>query len=253
MHQDLYLAIVLVGEGATPFRTAHVSGVAGPFRLGTIDADGDGFTSDVDCDDADPSQHPGATEVCNAADDDCDTLVDENTLGEDSDGDGVRGVCDNCPTTFNASQSDADLDGRGNACDNCLLDYNPGQEDVDGDLVGDVCDTCVDQDGDGYANPGYPDSTCPIDNCPTVVNPGQADRDHDGLGDACDPCPDDSPNDVDGDGVCASVDNCPAVANPTQADQDADGLGDACDNCPAISNSRQADGDGDGRGEACDK
>jgi len=60
-----------------------------------VDADGDGYgnalvaiqaclqpsgyvTNAEDCDDQNPSIHPGATEVCNNLDDDCNSLVDEN-------------------------------------------------------------------------------------------------------------------------------------------------------------------------------
>ncbi|MEZ4933104.1 MAG: putative metal-binding motif-containing protein [Saprospiraceae bacterium] len=57
-----------------------------------IDADGDGFTSDVDCDDNNPSINPNATEVCNGIDDNCDGQSDEglllNTYYADADGDG---------------------------------------------------------------------------------------------------------------------------------------------------------------------
>ena len=42
-----------------------------------VDADGDGFTSRYDCNDSDPSIHPGATEICDDLDNDCDDLVDE--------------------------------------------------------------------------------------------------------------------------------------------------------------------------------
>jgi len=38
--------------------------------------DGDGFDEGVDCDDTDPAVHPGAAELCNGRDDDCDTIVD---------------------------------------------------------------------------------------------------------------------------------------------------------------------------------
>jgi hypothetical protein len=44
-----------------------------------LDDDGDGFSGcDLDCDDADPDKHPGASERCNLADDDCDGLWDND-------------------------------------------------------------------------------------------------------------------------------------------------------------------------------
>ena len=48
-----------------------------------------------------PSVNPAAEEVCNGIDDDCDTLTDEDGNGEDSDGDTVANLCDNCPATAN--------------------------------------------------------------------------------------------------------------------------------------------------------
>jgi hypothetical protein len=51
--------------------------------LAPIDADADGhamFPCGDDCDDSDPTVHPGAKETCNGRDDDCDGLVDEDRV-----------------------------------------------------------------------------------------------------------------------------------------------------------------------------
>ncbi|MFH2006831.1 MAG: thrombospondin type 3 repeat-containing protein [bacterium] len=40
------------------------------------DKDGDGYPFDQDCDDFDPILNPGAPEVCNGADDNCDQIID---------------------------------------------------------------------------------------------------------------------------------------------------------------------------------
>lgn len=58
---------------------------------------------------------------------------------QDSDGDGVADVADNCPKVANADQHDHDGDGRGDACDVCPHLKDTGA-DVDGDGVGDACD-----------------------------------------------------------------------------------------------------------------
>jgi hypothetical protein len=58
-----------------------------------------------------------AVDVCNGIDDNCNGLVDENGLGEDSDNDTIHNVCDNCVSDWNATQSDVDHDGQGDACD----------------------------------------------------------------------------------------------------------------------------------------
>jgi len=94
----------------------------------------------------------------------------------DTDSDGWQDALDNCPASYNPSQSDVDADNRGDACDNCVNVYNPDQSNVGGDpLLGDACDP--DMDGDGVPNG--------VDNCPSVPNADQLDTDMDGIGDAC--------------------------------------------------------------------
>ncbi len=69
------------------------------------DADGDGFEPPLDCDDTNPAINPGATEVCNGLDDNCDGSTDEGT---DADGDGFSHICDNCPDVYNPYQEESD-------------------------------------------------------------------------------------------------------------------------------------------------
>ena len=76
-----------MGMEATPALkvTDSHNRVAFAFKKITItclDSDGDGYANDAcggtDCDDADAAIHPGATEVCNGVDDNCNVLVDED-------------------------------------------------------------------------------------------------------------------------------------------------------------------------------
>jgi N-acetylneuraminic acid mutarotase len=123
--------------GGLPESSTGALYCACPFgRLVYRDADGDGFgdpgqvisscngtapagyvLDPTDCNDASPAIHPGAVELCNAIDDNCDGQVDEATGGIDEDGDGIVGACDNCPSSPNPSQSDVDHDGQGDVCD----------------------------------------------------------------------------------------------------------------------------------------
>ncbi len=79
---------------------------------------------------------------------------------------------------------DSDLDAFLDDVDNCPETFNPTQTDTDNDGFGDPCDPDIDGDGDLNAN----------DNCPYTANANQSDIDGDGIGDVCDP-------DADGDGI----------------------------------------------------
>jgi len=82
-------------DGTTPWTwerelvTGQAPGVCGDQceDLGVVDVDADpgtdadddadGYALSGDCDDANPSAHPGADELCNGVDDDCDGVVDD--------------------------------------------------------------------------------------------------------------------------------------------------------------------------------
>jgi hypothetical protein len=106
--------ITFIGEYEVVFRKENIIVGAGSgssdlglvgVKVTVVDADGDGYTSDVDCNDTNPAIYPGATEVCNGVDDNCDTIVDGGT---DADGDGIYSVCDNCPNDYNPYQAESD-------------------------------------------------------------------------------------------------------------------------------------------------
>jgi hypothetical protein len=54
-----------------------------------VDADNDGYPDGPDCLDTNAAVHPGATEVCNYLDDNCDGVTDPGCFGEDAGGGGA--------------------------------------------------------------------------------------------------------------------------------------------------------------------
>ena len=131
-----------------------------------LDSDGDGFSTEFDCDDGDPSVYPGASELCDGKDNDCDGETDEgvgNWYYRDNDGDGYgdpgqaiqactppagyvengMDCADSDPTTHPGAGElmdgkDNDCDGQIDECDGLLL-YRDLDDDGFGDPENSIC------------------------------------------------------------------------------------------------------------------
>ncbi|MCB9742145.1 MAG: hypothetical protein H6740_06065 [Alphaproteobacteria bacterium] len=207
------------------------------------DADGDGYgdpsaaseaceapsgavSDDSDCDDGDGAVNPGATELCNGVDDDCDGDTDEDDAADattwygDNDGDGYGGsrfTRTSCaqPSHYVADADDCDdgdadinpdaqelCDGEDNDCDGLT-------DDDDSDLSG-ALTWYLDVDGDGYGDASSVVEACEVpsgavsddtdcDDGDSSVNPGATE--------ACD----DVDQDCDGDAGLAACEDCEAI------------------------------------------
>ena len=182
-----------------------------------VDADGDGAVSSLDCDDNDASAYPGATEVCDDIDNNCDGVVDE---GYDIDGDGwttCAGDCDDNDKSIRPEISET-CDGIDNNCDG-NIDEGLGEP------------YYTDFDGDGYGDPTTKNITCqPADD--EVNNSDDCDDTNSGINpDAADIC-DGIDNNCDG-----SLDEDAPVLDG-YLDLDSDGFGGekttGCDGTPGF-------------------
>ena len=189
-----------------------------------------------DCDDAAAAVHPGAEEVCDRLDNDCDAEVDE---GFDADGDGYavcRGDCDDADDRIHPGMAERCDDGLDNDCD-------PDTPDLfDGDGDGATCDVdcddhdpslnLADADADGYT---VCDGDC--DDADGAINPGRTEACDDGVDNDCDAGTPDV-FDADGDGATCDEDCDDADPDRNLSDLDSDTFsscaGDCDDADPAI-------------------
>ncbi len=113
------------------------------------DADADAEIDAYDCDDADDNTYPGAAEIYDGKDNDCDGAIDENTLGYDDDGDSVSELEGDCDDNYEATYPGApeQADQRDNDCDG-LVDEGTANYDGDGDGYSINNGDCDDDDPD---------------------------------------------------------------------------------------------------------
>jgi hypothetical protein len=239
------------------------------------DADGDGFLAPDDCDDADPRVFPGAVELCNGLDDDCDGLIDNGAQGsatwyldadQDGFGDGAAQAVSSCLPPPSHSPFPGD-------CDDSDPTVNPaGMEICDG--LDNNCDGVIDEDVgtvyyvdadmDGYGTGGtlscaQPPGTSTLggdcDDADPMTYPGAQDVPGNGIDEDCDGRDGGQAIDADGDGHSPpfDCDDLDDTVHP-QAAEICDGLDNNCDGrideaSPGVVVAtwyRDADGDGVG-------
>ena len=251
-----------------------------------VDNDLDGFTeSQGDCDDLQVLTHPGAEEIADAADNDCDGDIDEGFDTFDDDGDCFceAGSCSGsvepeCTEILGGDCDDSNIDIYPDAEEWCDDDDNDCDDLIDENDAVDAPIWYRDLDTDFYGNPnsaqaacdvptGYVSNTLDCNDSAAAIHPGATELTGDGVDQDCDTtdsCYQDSDN--DGYGVntvvsgltlscandanrAANTSDCNdanALVNPTSTETTADGIDQDCDNVDSC----YVDSDNDGFGSS---
>ncbi|MEE2828809.1 MAG: MopE-related protein [Myxococcota bacterium] len=263
---------VLVLEISNVEGTSHQEVIlSGAGAVGPLDLDRDGFDSSEDCNDDLATVHPGAEELCDGLDGDCDGVLPEDEADLDTDGwaacggdcddddaethPGAKEICDGLDNDCDGDIGEDDGDGDGyrvcdGDCDDLVPTVNPGaaeacdgvDTDCDGIVQGDELDSDSDglpacagdcDDQDPLVNPEAPELCDNVDNnCNGLTDEG-FDGDGDGFA-SCTDCDDADPSIYPGaDELCDGLDNdCDATTEFAGGEGDLDGDGaPACADC----------------------
>ncbi|MEZ4226372.1 MAG: putative metal-binding motif-containing protein [Polyangiaceae bacterium] len=225
-------------------------------NTGYTDGDGDGFPACQECDDSSKDVYPGAKELCDGKDNDCNGSKDAPGGEDDNDQDG-HFSCDDC------DDDDKDrypgntevCDGKDNDCNN-VADAPGGEVDIDKD--GSLsCEDCNDNDPSNFPGNGEKcdgkDNDC---NGQADAPGGETDGDGDGSR-ACVDCDDNDATNFPGNSEkCDGKDNdCNGQADAPGGELDGDGDGArACVDCDDNNNQKYPgfDKDGDGSDSCAD-
>jgi len=171
-----------------------------------VDNDGDGFSSQEDCDDNDDTVSPGAPELCDGKDNNCNDIVDDvlNTYYVDGDSDGYGDPA--FPVDLIACTTPVGHSDNSDDCNDLCAECFPGNPEVC-DEKDNNCDDQVDEgvtntyyldsDADGYGEPnnttqacsmpnGYVDDNADCDDNDFNVNPSAIEIFGNGIDDNCD-------------------------------------------------------------------